>query len=162
MTPLAEPDTGNCDATSKTRLRLWLQFLKLSRHIESTLRENLRQEFSTTLPRFDVMSALNRYETGLKMSELSGVLKVSNGNVTGIVDRLVADGLVIRVPVPGDRRASQVRLTDKGQNEFAKQAQAHEMWIDQLLSGFSETEAKKVSKYFNAVIETFVDEGGRQ
>ena len=93
---------------SKDRLRLWLRLLKLTRETEARLRERLKAEFNTTLPRFDVMAALSRYETGLKMSQLSGVLRVSNGNVTGIVDRLAEEGVVVRVPVPGDRRAALV------------------------------------------------------
>jgi DNA-binding MarR family transcriptional regulator len=129
------------EPASKERLRLWLRLLKASRSIEATLRENLRQEFATTLPRFDVMAALSRYEAGLKMSALSGVLKVSNGNVTGIVDRLAEDGFLVRVAVPGDRRASLVRLTRRGHEEFARQAQAHEAWIDEMLVGFTAPEA---------------------
>jgi DNA-binding MarR family transcriptional regulator len=97
---------------SKARLRVWLRILKVSRIIERELRERLRVEFDTTLPRFDVMAALHRTDEGLNMSELSGVLRVSNGNVTGIVDRLVADGLIVRVPVVGDRRA-MTRAADK-------------------------------------------------
>ena len=99
---------------TKNRLRLWLKLLKLTRQIESELRDNLRVEFDTTLPRFDVMAALYRFPKGLLMSELSGALKVSNGNVTGIVDRLVKDELVIRSAVPGDRRALRVKLTPAG------------------------------------------------
>lgn len=121
---------------SKTRLRLWLRLLKLTRGLESELRDNLRREFDTTLPRFDVMAALSRRPEGLKMSEISGDLKVSNGNITGIVDRLAAEGLVIREAMPGDRRAARVRLTGKGREEFARQAAAHEQWIDALLAGF--------------------------
>ncbi len=133
------------DTPSKERLRLWLRFLKASRSIEATLRDNLRTEFVTTLPRFDVMAALSRFEDGLKMSQLSDVLRVSNGNVTGIVDRLSEDGLLIRVPVPGDRRASLVRLTKRGQEEFARQAAAHEVWIDDMLSDFSAEAARDIT-----------------
>ena len=99
---------------SKARLRLWLRMLGVTRLVEAELRERLRQGFDTTLPRFDVLAALHRSPAGLKMSELSSVLRVSNGNVTGIVDRLVDDGLVVRVPVEGDRRAMLVRLTAQG------------------------------------------------
>ncbi len=128
-----QPDAFAGTKTSKARLRLWLRMLKSSRGVEAELRERLRREFGSTLPRFDVMAALSRFETGLKMSALSGVLRVSNGNVTGIVDRLAEDGLVVRVQVPGDRRATLVRMTRKGQEEFARQAAAHELWIDELL-----------------------------
>ena len=130
---------------SKARLRLWLRLLKLARHIESELRDNLRREFGSTLPRFDVMAALSRHPRGLKMSELSGVLKVSNGNVTGIIDWLVDNGLVVRVPVPGDRRASLVRLTEKGRAAFQTQARAHEEWVNDLLGGFEPGDAETLS-----------------
>lgn len=133
---------------SKERLRLWLRLLKSTRAIETVLRERLREDFGTTLPRFDVMAALSRYENGLKMSEISGVLKVSNGNVTGIVDRLAADGFLVRVPVPGDRRAHLVRLTRKGREEFARQAEAHEAWISDALDGFSAAEARDIVMRF--------------
>ncbi|MBL4890280.1 MAG: MarR family transcriptional regulator [Rhizobiaceae bacterium] len=124
---------------SKQNLRLWLRLLKATRIIETQLRDKLRQEFSSTMPRFDVLAALYRFEKGLKMSALSNVLMVSNGNVTGIVDRLVKDGLVVRVPVIGDRRALLVRLTAKGREEFARQAKSHESWVDELLSEFAAT-----------------------
>ena len=123
------------DPTSKDHLRLWLRLLKVNRRIEAELRERLRQTFGTTLPRFDVMSALYRHEAGLKMSQLSRLLMVSNGNVTGIVDRLGEDGLILREAVPGDRRAARVRLTRKGRDAFAVQARAHEGWVSELLGG---------------------------
>ena len=123
---------------SKERLRVWLKMLKATRAVETELRERMRLTFNTTLPRFDVMAALHRAEAdgerGLRMSELSGTLRVSNGNVTGIVDRLVEDGLVRREAVAGDRRSSRVRLTPKGRDAFAEMAEIHEVWVDQLLS----------------------------
>ncbi len=145
------PDPAHGSESAKARLRLWLRMLKSTRGVEAELRERLRREFATTLPRFDVMAALSRYEAGLKMSALSGVLRVSNGNVTGIVDRLAEDGLVVRVQVPGDRRATLVRMTRKGQEEFARQAAAHELWIDELLGDFTAEEAGALAARFDAV-----------
>lgn len=122
---------------SKDRLRLWLKLLKASRAIEDEVRRNLRSAYGSTLPRFDVMSALSRAPEGLKMSEISKRLRVSNGNITGIVDKLSEDGLVLRVAVPGDRRANLVRLTPKGQTVFAEHAAAHEGWIDGILDALN-------------------------
>lgn len=138
----------------KTRLRLWLRLLKVSRGIEGKLRENLRTEFDSTLPRFDVLAALYRYPKGMKMSELSGVLKVSNGNVTGIVDRLVQDGSIIRSPVPGDRRALLVRLTKRGKEEFNRQAEQHEQWVSDLLSSIPLDDAEKMMQLLDMAVPT--------
>ena len=136
---------------AKDRLRLWLRVLKVTRAVESEVREKLRLEFATTLPRFDVMAALTQHADGLKMSGLSTVLKVSNGNVTGIVDRLVEDGFVAREKVPGDRRASLVRMTIKGRAEFALQAAAHETWIDEMFAGVAADEAVQIAESLDAV-----------
>lgn len=130
------------EPVSKARLRLWLQLLKLSSGIEGELRRRLRDRHDTTLPRFDVMAALARHRDGLKMSDLSRYLKVSNGNVTGIVERLVEEGLALRVAVPGDRRANLARLTPKGEAAFADLAAQHEAWIDELLAPLSDSDTQ--------------------
>ncbi|MEM8742095.1 MAG: MarR family transcriptional regulator [Pseudomonadota bacterium] len=138
MTVLDRPiDT----ALSKDRLRLWLKLLKVTRGLEAELRERMRLEFGSTLPRFDVMAALARHPDGLRMSALSDVLRVSNGNVTGIVDRLVAEGQVARAQVPGDRRAQLVRLTPEGRAEFAQMARTHEAWVNALLGDVDAAQA---------------------
>ncbi len=134
MTPQSQSvASGGQEPLSKMRLRLWLKLLKASNQIEDQIRRRLREEYQSTLPRFDVMSALARSPDGLKMSQISGLLRVSNGNVTGIVDRLAEEGLALRVAVPGDRRASLVRLTPKGETAFSEQAVAHEHWINDRL-----------------------------
>ncbi|MBL4838610.1 MAG: MarR family transcriptional regulator [Kordiimonadaceae bacterium] len=119
---------------SKQRLRLWVRLLRATKLIENEIREHLRTEFETTLPRFDVMAALYRAENGLKMSELSQALMVSNGNVTGLIDRLSKDGLVARVAIAGDRRSTRVELTAEGATFFEKLAKSHETRIDTLFS----------------------------
>jgi DNA-binding MarR family transcriptional regulator len=127
------------EPASKQKLRLWLGLLRASRAIEGELRARLREEFATTLPKFDVMAALARkgagQDGGMTMTELSRLLMVSNGNVTGIIDRLVAEGTVVRLAHHGDRRATFVRLTAKGTQHFAAMAKAHEAWIAELLAG---------------------------
>ena len=79
------------------------------------------------------------------MSEISRFLMVSNGNVTGIVDRLVGDGLVVRSQRNGDRRTSFISLTRKGRATFAEMAAAHEIWVDELLGGISARDVEQLS-----------------
>ncbi len=146
-------NAGNNNPLPKARLRLWLRLLKAQRLIEAELREKLRIEYASTLPRFDVLAALHRAERGLKMSELSDELMVSNGNVTGIVDRLVDDGTVVRVPVDGDRRAMRVKLTDQGRDYFRKLAGEHEGWVSDLLAMFDEDSAEELAARLHEIAD---------
>ena len=138
-------------ALSKERVRLWLKILKTQSAIEQQIRNSLRNEFDTTLPRFDVMSALDRFPEGLRMTEISGLLKVSNGNVTGIVERLTQDGLALRIAMPNDRRVQQVKLTRKGKAAFKKMATAHEKWLDEILEQVSSTELQSLNGLLDKV-----------
>lgn len=142
-------NNSSAAALSKQRLRLWLQLLKTSRHIETQLRNKLRTEFNSTLPRFDVMSALERTPSGLKMSELSEQLMVSNGNVTGIIDRLEKDRLVERISVDGDRRATRVQLSTTGEQEFAVMASAHEAWVDEIMQAMDTEKIERTEEQLN-------------
>jgi DNA-binding MarR family transcriptional regulator len=126
-------------------LRLWIRLLRASRFIEGATRERFKAQFNMTLPRFDVMAALYRQPEGMLMSEIARFLIVSNGNVTGIVDRLVAEGLVVRSQRDGDRRTSFITLTRPGRTLFATMAAAHERWIDELLGGVSPRDAEQLS-----------------
>lgn len=121
-------------------LRVWLRLLGCTIAIEKRVRRGLSAGFATTLPRFDLLAALERRPEGMTMGELSRALLVSNGNVTAIVRALAADGLVAAEPVATDRRASRVRLTPNGAARFAEMAAAHQRWIEDLLAGLAPAE----------------------
>lgn len=148
---MPKPATRFDDADEKARLRLWLRLLQSTRKLETELRERLRLEFNITLPRFDVLAALFRKPEGMLMSELSRYLVVSNGNVTGIIDRLVADGMVMRTQRKGDRRTSIVRLTSQGREDFDKMATVHEVWVNELLSDISPEEAENLTQMLEQI-----------
>lgn len=130
-------------ALARQRLRLWLQMLKAVRHVEGSLREKLRNGYETTLPRFDVLAALHAEPAGMKMSELSEHLVVSNGNVTGVVERLVSEGLVARQNLETDRRAFLVQITEKGRTLMDAMTSEHLGWIDDMFNEVSETDAAR-------------------
>ena len=115
-------------------LRVWLRLLTCSTLIERRVRQRLREQFDITLPRFDLLAQLDRAPDGLTMGALSRRLMVSNGNVTGLIDRLVAEDLVERQPAPGDRRAQLVRLTQDGKRAFDRMTPAHAAWIRELFA----------------------------
>ena len=139
------------DSPSHLRLRLWVRLLRTARPIEVELRRRLDREFGVTLPKFDVMAALARREGGMTMTEVSRFLMVSNGNVTGLVDRLVAEGLVMRTANAQDRRAIFVRLTRKGLRLFEAMAEAHERWVNEILGSFSDEDAEAMVRLLDTL-----------
>lgn len=121
-------------------LRLWLRLLTCTQLIEKQVRSGLRDEFNTTLPRFDLMSQLEREPQGMKMTELSRRMMVTSGNITPVTDQLVKEGLLERLSVEGDRRAWLIRLTPTGRSLFKKMAKRHEAWIVQAFGSLSDQE----------------------
>ena len=146
-----DPLNDHVDAESKvserpqdhrTELRLWLRLLASSNLIEGEIRQRLREKFDTTLPRFDLMAQLERVEGGLLLGELSRRMMVSNGNVTGLAERLAQSGLIERNTLEADRRAVRVRLSARGRQVFGEMAAAHAEWIAELFGDLSEDEQK--------------------
>ena len=115
-------------------VRLWLRLLSCSTQIEQVIRNRLRTEFGTTLARFDYLAQLARHPDGLRMKSLSRYLMVTGGNVTGLTDQLVEEGMVKRTSDLEDRRALIVQMTPKGKKWFEMVAVEHEKWLDELLS----------------------------
>lgn len=137
---LAEPPDAETKAAERpddhrAELRLWLRLLTCTTMIEGEVRRRLRERFAVTLPRFDLMAQLDKAPNGLTLSELSRRMMVSNGNLTGLVERLVASGHLERRPSPTDRRAQVTRLTGAGRSAFAAMAREHEGWIADMFAG---------------------------
>lgn len=120
----------------RSNVRVWLRMLSCTTAVEKEIQRRFAAR-GTTLPRFDVLATLDRNKDGMTMGALSEALLVSNGNVTGLVKKLVAEGLVEMRKLPEDRRSSIVKLTPEGHHQFLRLARAHNDCIDQLLSGLN-------------------------
>ncbi|GAK69571.1 MarR family winged helix-turn-helix transcriptional regulator [Agrobacterium rubi] len=117
----------------KQELRLWLRLLSTTKLISQEIRRRLRREFGATLPQFDLLSQLYREPEGLRLGELSKRTMVTNGNITGLVERLEIDGLVVRERPADDRRVIVACLTEKGRTTFEAMAEAHGSWLEDMM-----------------------------
>ncbi|WP_395446517.1 MarR family winged helix-turn-helix transcriptional regulator (plasmid) [Aminobacter sp. UC22_36] len=120
-----------------TELRLWLRLLTCSTLIETEVRRRLREEFDSTLPRFDLMAQLERAKDGMVLGEVSKRMMVSPGNITVLVERLAESGHISRTTSPTDRRVQIIALTPFGRAEFEKMAAAHADWIADLFGNLA-------------------------
>jgi DNA-binding MarR family transcriptional regulator len=140
-TPLdAETKVAERPHDHKDELRLWLRLFACKEIIENEVRRRLRESFGVTLPRFDLMAQLDRSAKGMTLGELSKRMMVTNGNVTGLVERLLEQGLIDRRPSQKDRRAQIVRLTAQGRRFFRAMARANADWIGGMLAELSESD----------------------
>jgi len=130
----------------QAELRLWLRLLTCTTLIEGEVRRRLRDSFEVTLPRFDLMAQLDKTPGGMTLGQLSSRMMVSNGNVTGLAERLVAQGLLDRKPSPSDRRAQIVSLTAEGRRAFRAMARAHENWIAEIFAGLTAVEIDELMR----------------
>jgi len=127
-------------------LRLWLRLLTCTNLIEGEVRSRLRDRFDVTLPRFDLMAQLDKAPDGMTLSDVSKRMMVSNGNVTGLVERLVESGHIDRRTSDQDRRVQVIRLTKAGRAEFRKMAAEHEIWIAEIFADLSEKDVRDLMR----------------
>ena len=140
---------------SDSYLRLWLRLLKCSNMIESRVRSGLREEFETTLPRFDMLAQLDAAgDDGLTMGELSRRLMVTNGNLTGLTERMVKEKLVTRTALPHDRRSQRIRLTSQGRRSWERMAQIHRGWIEEMFGGIKEGDVEQLYRLIGRLKES--------
>jgi DNA-binding MarR family transcriptional regulator len=142
----AETKIAEAPGDHKAELRLWLRLLATNTLIETEIRRRLRERFAVTLPRFDLMAQLERKPHGMTLGELSQRMMVTNGNVTGLVDRLLAEEIISRKQHKSDRRSHIVSLTEKGRRQFARMAKEHENWIARMFGGLSAGDSEALTK----------------
>lgn len=139
MAERADFETG-VGVADRMEVRVWLRLLTCTNLLGAEVRQRLKLTADTTLPRFDILAQLERAGGPMSMGDLSRHLMVSNGNVTGLVDRLAREGLVERTASPSDRRVQMVSLTESGSAFFARIADEHRRWIGEMMSGLSADE----------------------
>ncbi|MEM6761729.1 MAG: MarR family transcriptional regulator [Pseudomonadota bacterium] len=148
---------SDAQARDNETLRLWLRLFATANAVEAELSRRLRAEFSMTLPRFDLMAQLAKSEEDLTLGTLSRRLMVTNGNITGLVDRLVDDGLVQRRVRRADRRSATVRLTEEGRARFDEMAVAHRAWINELFGGLDASEQAALARLLKCARDTVIE-----
>jgi len=142
----AETKVAERPADHDAELRLWLRLLTCTTLIEGEIRSRLRNGFDMTLPRFDAMAKLDKAPGGMTLGELSQRMMVSNGNVTGLAERLVTQGLLERRASPNDRRAQLVNLTGEGRRAFRAMARTHENWVAEIFADLSQNDIEALMR----------------
>jgi DNA-binding MarR family transcriptional regulator len=128
------------------RMRTWLALVGCFTSVERSLRRRLNRVFGSSLPRYDVLTALVQFPDGLTMGQLASRLMVSKGNITGVVGRLQEHRFVRQATSRTDRRVQVVTLTAKGRELWDQMHAEYRAVIDELLSPLSKAQAKALTQ----------------
>lgn len=115
-----------------------------------------------TLPQFDVLAELARAgDRGFTFIELSRLLLVTSGNLTGIVDRLERDHLVRRESDPTDRRVIRIKLTPRGRRLTDEMLPAHADDIEAVLAAYPRGDLSQLADLLGRLRDYLHERGGR-
>jgi DNA-binding MarR family transcriptional regulator len=123
---------ASTNGDAQLAVSVWVRLLKTHALILREVRRRVPE--TLTLPQFDVLAQLHRTSDGMMPRELTRELLVTAGNLTGVISRLAALGLVERRPVQGDRRAVRIRLTPRGRRAMERAIPRHRKDVQRLLS----------------------------
>ncbi|EBA06711.1 MarR family winged helix-turn-helix transcriptional regulator [Sagittula stellata] len=143
----------------KDETRLWLSVLDAYNFVYPELNRQLKERSGISVSKFDVLAQLKRYPDGLSMGDLSARLKVSNGNVSGLVNRLRKDGLVDRSMSAEDRRSFVAVLTDAGQQRFEEAAKVHAAVLSECFRHLNAEDLAETTGVLKAIIRKPRDKG---
>ena len=127
--------------------RTWLSLVRCFSSIERVLMQHFAEEYNSSLPRYDVLTALALSPSGLTMGELASMLVVTKGNITGVVRRLKSDGLVRKVTSKKDRRIQSVTISAKGKRLWSKMHEDYDRIISEILSGQSNKDLQTLTGF---------------
>ncbi len=133
---MPQSETRHLSVRDKSGIVLWLRLVKCYNLAMRAVRNRLKGEL--TLPQFDVLTQLSRNDEGLNFSQLSELLLVTAGNLTGIIERMVKQGLVAKQVNPEDRREVFLKLTPQGRELCDKLIPQHEQEVLTMLSDLPE------------------------
>lgn len=155
-TPAPRSRADTPDEEERRSLRLWLQLMKASRTIEADIGGRLRRSYGQSLARFDALSQLYRSEgEWVAIGALADRLMTASGNITALLDRMEAEGLVERRPSPTDRRSHQVRMTANGLALFRSMTADHARWVRDALSEVPDADKDRLMELLVRVRRAF-------
>jgi MarR family 2-MHQ and catechol resistance regulon transcriptional repressor len=154
-----EPATRDWSEAEERALRLWISLARcyatFSRAVSCKV-----AEYDLTAPQFGILEALLHLGP-LSLGELAEKLLVTGGNITYVMDRLEAQGLVARERSGDDRRVVKAHLTSKGRATIEGVFPGHRDFIKTLVNGLDAEEQSQLRALLKKLGQTVHEEHTR-
>jgi DNA-binding MarR family transcriptional regulator len=114
------------------------------------LGRSLEQESGIPHTWFEVLLRISRADGGqITMGALAQQVALTSGGITRMLDRMIAAGLVQRVPCPTDRRVHFAALTEQGRAKLDEAAKVHAANLRQAFAGFSADDRRRFDDFLD-------------
>jgi DNA-binding MarR family transcriptional regulator len=126
--------------------------LELHNAIFATLNRTMTVRVGISLAKFDILAQLDLHRDGVSLGVLSARLRVTDGNITGLVRRLLADGLIVKEMSREDRRSFLVSLSPKGVKKFQAACVVHREHLEGLFAQVPDEDLDETARILSRVI----------
>ncbi|NEE02499.1 MarR family winged helix-turn-helix transcriptional regulator [Phytoactinopolyspora halotolerans] len=146
---------GPDERVSPEQLEAWRAFDRAHSHVARQLEADLTELHRLPLAWYEVLARLAEAEGHrLRMSQLADKVMLSPSGLTRLVDRMISEGLVRRVPAEKDGRGFYAALADEGQRRLDEAAETHERGVrDYMVERFTGDELAQLTSYLRRIIE---------
>ena len=134
-------------------LKAWRAFLEAHAAVSKVLERELRKECDLPLSWYDALVQLHEAGGSMRMHELADHLLLSRSATTRFADRLENAGLISRSASRGDRRGTDVMLTEHGRAELKRTAPIHLRGVaEHFTEQFTEQELVEMHQLFERLV----------
>src|SRR5262249_35869787 len=126
-----------------------LAALLRTQHVYLGRLESALESKGLSVAKFGALQVLAEAEEPMPLGQLAERLSCVRSNITQLVDRLEAEGLVHRVPDPADRRSKRAAITPEGRRRFEAGWKVKQEIERSLFTGLSAAEAEQLAATLN-------------
>lgn len=147
----------------RKQLGAWVRLAALLELLPAALDSQLRRDSQLTHFDYYVLAMLSEEpDHTLRMTALAGRTTATLARLSHVVQRLEARGLLERVPCPGDRRATNARLTEAGLRKVRDSAPGHAAIVrDTVIDALSAEQVDQLAAICDAVLHRLDPDGRR-
>jgi DNA-binding MarR family transcriptional regulator len=147
------PEINNVDSP---RIEAYRLFLKLHRRFQELNREEFRP-YELSTPQYAILFHASASEAGVPLGQIGQEILADNSNLTRLVDRLVARGLVRRASDPHDRRVTLLQLTPAGKALIDELRPRHRRLVEERMNLIDDQQVAAMHQAMQALYDGLRD-----